>query len=85
MRHILVVSLKNKLEILPSLSNEYSNSVKLTDDILNTLFREIENILNNRPLSAIVSEYGGYSLLTPKHLLRLETDVDFSPGILNIL
>lgn len=68
-------------KILSSMLNEYSNQTKMTDEILCTLFCEIENILNHRPLTAITSDLNDTEPLTPNHLLRLNNGTEFPPGI----
>ena len=43
----------------------------LSDEGLQTLFCEIESIMNNRPLSYVTSSQGSVEPLTPSHLLLL--------------
>ena len=53
----------------------------LTDDLLNTLFCEVEAIVNSRPLSMISDDIGDATPLTPNHFLTLRPAGEFpSPG-----
>ena len=53
----------------------------LTDDGLNTLFAEIEGILNSRPLTRISSDPNDLRCLTPNHLLLLKGKASMPPGV----
>lgn len=68
-------------KIFCSLLNEFSNKVLMTDEILLTLFCEIEDIMNSRPLTAVSSDVDDLEAITPNHLLRLHGNISFPPGI----
>ena len=42
--------------ILNSVLLEFSTQIKMTDELLITLFCEVEEIMNNRPLTAIKAD-----------------------------
>ena len=46
-----------------------------SDDILQTALLEVDAIVNSRPLTDVVIEPGSELLLTPNHLLRLNSDI----------
>ena len=46
-------------------------NARLTDEILSTLFCEVENIINSRPLTKVSDDPEDLSALTPNHLLLL--------------
>ena len=54
--------------------------LRLNDEHLNTLLCEVENILNNRPLTEQTSTINDPTPLTPNHLL-LNSGVTFPPGV----
>ena len=62
---------------------EFSNQIKLTDESLLTLFCEVENIMNCRPLNAVTNDISDLEAITPNHLLKLNAQIDFPPGIFN--
>lgn len=68
-------------KIMHGLLSEFANQLKLTDDFLNTLMCEIEDIMNNRPLTAADTDENDLDPLTPNHLLRVNCNVSFPPGI----
>lgn len=70
-------------KIFNSLLHEISNQSKLTDDILNTLFAEIENIMNNIPLTVVTTDVNDDIPITPNSLLRMQTTFDFPPNIVS--
>lgn len=45
--------------------------IKMDDELLNTLFHQVENILNSRPLTEISNDSNDLVPLTPNHLLLL--------------
>ena len=55
--------------------------IKFTDELLRTLLCEIENIMNNRPLTALSDDPGDLEPLTPNHLLLLNSESTFPPGL----
>ena len=61
-------------KILNSLLREFENQTKLTDELLCTLFCEIEDILNNRPLTVVSTDPLDLDPITPNHILRLQSD-----------
>jgi hypothetical protein len=58
-----------------------SNPVRLTDEILSTLFCEVECILNGRPLTKVSVDSSDFSPLTPNLLLLLRQGPDPPAGI----
>ena len=68
-------------KIFNSVLREFSNQTRLTDDMLHTLFCEIENIMNSQPLTAVTTEADGIEPITPNHLLRLQSNVPYPPGL----
>ncbi|XP_014679031.1 PREDICTED: uncharacterized protein LOC106818875 [Priapulus caudatus] len=54
--------------------------VKLTDDILETLFAEVESIINGRPLTKLSDDPRDPTPLTPNHLLLLRAGSTIPPG-----
>ena len=67
-------------KILNALLSEHSNKLRITDEMLSTLMCEVENTLNSRPLGSVIVN-GEPEPLTPNHILRLNTNVMFPPGI----
>ena len=67
-------------QVFQAILLEYQIKAKLTDETLSTLFCEVENILNHRPLTAIQSDDTS-THITPNSLLRLQTNADYPPGI----
>ena len=65
--------------ILNSVFLEFSNQIKMTDELLITLFCEVEEIMNNRPLTAITADLNDLEALKPNHLIRLNAGENFSP------
>src|SRR5678816_621744 len=55
--------------------------IRLTDDNLNTLFCEIEFIINNRPITEFSNDLENLEALTPNHLLTLKGNITFPPGL----
>ena len=55
-------------------------SLRLNDENLNTLFCEVEAILNNRPISEVSEHVDDLKVLTPNHLLLLRPGEYFPPG-----
>nr|CAB3263157.1 uncharacterized protein LOC104265735 [Phallusia mammillata] len=51
----------------------------LDDDLLHTLFLEVEDIVNSRPLTQVQLEVGEELPLTPNHLLKLKPTVGLPP------
>ena len=51
---------------------------RLTDDVLNTLFCEVENIVNSRPITKCSDDVSDGAPLTPNHLLMLKDNASFS-------
>ena len=68
-------------KVLNSLLLEFDNQIMLTDEMLSTLMCEVENILNSRPLTSCSADVDDLEALTPNHLLRLNTEVSFPPGL----
>ena len=55
--------------------------IKLSDDLLSTLFCEIEGILNCRPLTELSQDTDDLEALTPNHLLLMNAGATFPPGL----
>ena len=53
----------------------------LTDDSLNTLFCEIEAIVNNRPITAVQGSAGDLDPLTPNTLLLMKNNGNLPPAV----
>ena len=58
-------------------------TVRLTDEILQTIFCEVENIVNGRPLTKISDDPSNPTPLTPNHLLLLRNGSIIPPGEFN--
>ena len=56
-------------------------TIHLDDEGVHTLLCEVENILNNRPLTHVSSNHNDLSYLTPNHILCLNTGSTIPPGI----
>jgi hypothetical protein len=54
---------------------------RLTDEVLRTLFCEVESIINGRPLTKVSSDATDVSALTPNHLLLLRQGPDAPSGL----
>ena len=57
------------------------NTQRLTDEVLQTLFCEVESILNNRPITKVSSDAADFASLTPNHLLLMRQGPDPPPGV----
>ena len=53
---------------------------RLTDDILNTLFTEVESIVNHRPLTKVSDDITDDVPLTPAHMLMVRSTPPGAPG-----
>ena len=49
-------------------------STSITDDVLSTIFCEVENLVNGRPLTKCSSDAFDEAVLTPYHFLLLESN-----------
>jgi hypothetical protein len=65
--------------VLDALLNE--QNLKLTDERLNTLLCEVENILNNRPITELSDDPNDLEPLTPNHLLLRKGGITYPPGL----
>jgi len=54
---------------------------RLTDDLLRTVFAEVEAIVNSRPLTKMSEDVDDISPLTPNHFLLLRGSVTPAPGV----
>ena len=54
--------------------------VKLDDESLGTLFCEVEQMINSRPITKVSNDVNDPSVLTPNHLLLLREQPSISPG-----
>ena len=52
-------------------------NVRMTDDILDTVFCEVENIVNSRPLTKLSDDICDSDPLTPNHLLVMNGNFSF--------
>ena len=66
-------------KVLNGLMNE--QPLKLDDERLNTLFCEVEAILNCKPLTELSQDPNDFEALTPNHLLLLNSGTTFPPGL----
>ena len=57
---------------------------RLTDEILSTVFCEVESIINGRPVTKTTTDVDDLSVLTPNHLLLLRGVVNVSPGVFEL-
>ena len=57
---------------------------RLTDEILSTVFCEVESIINGRPITKTTTDVDDLSVLTPNHLLLLRGVVNVSPGVFKL-
>lgn len=55
----------------------------LTDDSLQTLMCEVENIINNRPITSTSDDANDIEPLTPNHLLLMKVQPSMPPGTFN--
>ena len=55
--------------------------INLDDEGLNTLFCEVESILNSKPLTNISNDISDLEALTPNHLLLCRSGATFPPGL----
>ena len=53
--------------------------IRLDDAGLSTLFCEVEAILNSQPITKTSSDSDGEPVLTPNHLLRMDSDQRLPP------
>ena len=61
-----------------------SQCVRLTDEVLSTIFCEIENIVNGRPLTKLSGDPEDLRPLTPNHLLLMRQGPSLPPGKFNV-
>ena len=59
----------------------FNPTVRLTDEILETLFCEVEGIINGRPITKVSMDVNDSAALTPNHLLLLKGDIQVTPGV----
>ena len=52
-------------------------NVRLTDETLNTVFCEVENIVNSRPITKLSDDIADSDPLTPNHLLIMNANFSF--------
>ena len=65
-------------KILASLLNKHSD--KLTDEVLETFFCEVEAMINSRPLTKMSEDVSDESTLSPAQLLLLNEELRDFPG-----
>ena len=56
-------------------------NTRLTDEILQTVFCEVEGIINGRPITKVSTDVDDMAALTPNHLLLLRGDIKSAPGV----
>lgn len=61
-----------------------NSGVRLTDEILETLFCEVESIINGRPITKVGSDVNDGAPLTPNHLLVMDNSSRVPPGVFNL-
>lgn len=71
--------IRSARKILNALIQEHPKS--LDDESLHTLFCEVENIMNCRPITAISDDPADLRPLTPNHLLLNSPNAQFPPGL----
>ena len=64
-------------KVLPAMLKD----CRLTDEVLRTVFAEVECIVNSRPLTKLSDDVNDMSPLTPNHLLMLRSGPTPVPGI----
>ena len=57
--------------MLNGLLFKFSNKILVTEEILTTLFCEVEDILNSKPLTVVSTDVEDLYTVTPNHLLKL--------------
>ena len=58
----------------------FHDTVRLNDEILETVLCEAENIVNNRPLTKLSDDANDFVALTPNHLLMVREGPSLPPG-----
>lgn len=58
----------------------FNPNVRLTDEILHTVFCEIDGIVNGRPITKVSTDVDDLAALTPNHILILRGDLKSPPG-----
>ncbi len=61
-----------------------TKDARLTDDVLMTLFAEVENIVNSRPITKQSDDINDLTPLTPNHMLMLHGGPPPVPGQFNL-
>jgi len=56
-------------------------TIQLDDEALQTLFCEIEAIINSRPITRVTDDPNDLEALTPNHLLLLQSKQSLPPGL----
>lgn len=64
------------------LSSLLGNQV-VTDEVMSTIFCEVEGVLNSRPLTPVIMDAQSDTPLTPNHLLFARSGGEFIPGLFN--
>ena len=60
-----------------------NSSNRVTDDVLHTVFCEVENIVNSRPITKCSDDVHDDAPLTPNHLLLLQSNLPLSWGVVH--
>ena len=63
----------------------FNPNVCLTDEILETLFCEVEGIINGRPITKVSMDVNDSTALTPNYLLLLKGVSQVAPGVLALM
>ena len=59
----------------------FNPTVRLTDEILETLFCEVEGIIHGRPIIKVSMDVNDFAALTYNHLLLLKGDIQVALGV----
>ena len=72
---------ERQIRTIRKVMNAMLKEQRLTDESLQTLFCEVESVINSRPITHIPGEPGDLEALTPNHLLLLKVKPVLPPTI----